>query len=222
MKLFVWDFHGVLEQGTERAVMSVSNAVLENSGYSERFTIEDCQRMFGLKWHEYFEFLLPGTNRSIHLELEEASYAYSLANPGITAKVISPAPHSQEVLETIAQSEHDQIVISNTLDSGLAWFLGLVDLTRYFPNGNSFATQNPGNSKSKLELLTEYVIQQKLLGKTYDQIIGVGDSPPDVEFITQSGGRAYQYSHPWVDVRNGGTKPYKLIQDLREVLVELN
>ena len=36
MKLFVWDFHGVLEKGNDLAVLDITNKVLEQAGYSER------------------------------------------------------------------------------------------------------------------------------------------------------------------------------------------
>jgi hypothetical protein len=35
MKLFVWDFHGVLEMGTELSALEVSNNILERFGYTQ-------------------------------------------------------------------------------------------------------------------------------------------------------------------------------------------
>lgn len=37
MKLFVWDFHGVLEKGNEGAVLEISNKILGDFRYKERF-----------------------------------------------------------------------------------------------------------------------------------------------------------------------------------------
>ena len=54
MKLFVWDFHGVLEKDTEYGVVSVSNKVLEINGYSERFTFDEVKSLYG-KWTEMDE-----------------------------------------------------------------------------------------------------------------------------------------------------------------------
>jgi len=50
MKLFVWDFHGVLEKDNEKAVVKITNIVLSQSGYSERLNIDDCHRFYGLRW----------------------------------------------------------------------------------------------------------------------------------------------------------------------------
>jgi len=59
MKLFIWDLHGTLEQGNERAAIDMSNQILERFGYRERFSDEDVFKLYGLKWFQYFEYLLP-------------------------------------------------------------------------------------------------------------------------------------------------------------------
>lgn len=38
MILFVWDFHGVLEKDNEKAVVDISNQVLSEAGFKEKFT----------------------------------------------------------------------------------------------------------------------------------------------------------------------------------------
>lgn len=48
MKLFVWDFHGVLEKDNDLAVLDISNKVLEQSGYAERFSEEKIVSTTGL------------------------------------------------------------------------------------------------------------------------------------------------------------------------------
>ena len=58
IKLFTLDFHGTLEQGTEHAVREVSNLVLADFGYDERFTPEDVDHCYGMKWCQYFAYLL--------------------------------------------------------------------------------------------------------------------------------------------------------------------
>lgn len=54
MKLFVWDFHGVLEQGNEDAVLVISNQILHNFGYTEQFTPAQNRQLYGRKWYEYY------------------------------------------------------------------------------------------------------------------------------------------------------------------------
>lgn len=122
MKLFIWDFHGTLEQGNELAVLEMSNTILERNGFKERFTINQCQNLYGKKWYEYFEYLLPNKSSDIHLKLQEECFVYSIANPQIIAKYIKPVNYSIQVLESIKKI-HDQILVSNTKPKSLNIFI---------------------------------------------------------------------------------------------------
>ena len=66
MKLFVWDFHGTLEKGNELAVLEISNLILKKHDYKERFLESQCRELYGEKWFEYFEYLLPNEPKTIH------------------------------------------------------------------------------------------------------------------------------------------------------------
>jgi len=83
MKLFVWDFHGVLESGTENTVFEISNQVLEDFGYRERFTRQENHDLFGRKWYEYYEYLLPAQNHERHMSLQQASFVMSDSRPDL-------------------------------------------------------------------------------------------------------------------------------------------
>ena len=71
MKLFIWDFHGTLEKGNERGVIALSNEALKRRGYTERFSEDHIQKLYGRKWHEYFAFLLPHEIPATHLSLQQ-------------------------------------------------------------------------------------------------------------------------------------------------------
>ena len=103
MKLFVWDFHGVLEKDNEKAVIVVSNKVLEKAGYKERFSEKDNEEFYGLKWYQYFERIIPGLNKSEYLKLQSDCYKYSEAHLDLLAKYIKPNDHAIEVLSLIIQ-----------------------------------------------------------------------------------------------------------------------
>jgi hypothetical protein len=47
MKLFVWDFHGVLEKGNDGAVVEITNIALQRFGYSRRMTIQEGEFLSG-------------------------------------------------------------------------------------------------------------------------------------------------------------------------------
>src|SRR5487761_1194368 len=112
MKLFIWDFHGVLEKDNEKAVIDISNAVLENAGYSERFTQEDNERFYGLKWYEYFQKLISGISKDECLKLQSYCFKYAEEHLEILAKHIKPNDYVIDVLTSIADSGNKQIVIS--------------------------------------------------------------------------------------------------------------
>ncbi|MBU6389829.1 hypothetical protein KGQ71_04940, partial [Patescibacteria group bacterium] len=72
MKLFVWDFHGVLEKGNEQAVLEVSNLILRDFGFDQQFSREEIYRLYGQRWCDYFAHLLPDTQEELHLQLQHA------------------------------------------------------------------------------------------------------------------------------------------------------
>ncbi len=210
MKLFIWDFHGTLEQGNELAVLEMSNTVLEKNGFKERFTIEKCQNLYGKKWHEYFEHLLPNQLPNLHLKLQRECFAFSIANPQIIAKYIKPVNYSLEVLESI-KKENDQILVSNTKPKSLKIFMESVGITHIFPKGKAFATNSHIKHKSKLEIVKKY-----LYAKDYHEIITIGDSPEDVEFGLKIGAKTFLYTHPGQAFKS--SNPHYKINDLREIL----
>src|SRR5580704_10819726 len=122
MKLFVWDFHGVLEVGTEDTVYEISNQVLADFGYAERFSKKQNHDLFGRKWFEYYEYLLPDQPHDRHLALQQASFDMSDSRPDLMAKHVRPNVHATDVLSAIAQT-HQQIIISNTKPSSLGLFI---------------------------------------------------------------------------------------------------
>lgn len=78
MKLFVWDFHGVLEKGNDAAVAEITNSVLQSFGHSRRMTIQEGELLSGKHWYEYFAFLLPHLN---HQEHHPKSIGYLYTHP---------------------------------------------------------------------------------------------------------------------------------------------
>lgn len=216
MKLFVWDFHGTLEKGNERAVQEVSNLVLESLGYDERLSEEDSQRLYGRNWYEYFEHLLPQESHERHVQLQEVAFLLSNSRPDIIAKYVKPNDHAHEVLDAILASDHDQIVISHTLPESLELFLDVVQMVQYFPEGSAFAVN--GHAR-EVQRTKQDVLREFLNGRSYRKIIIIGDSEKDMQLVSVAGGISYLYAHPGrpfpdcpVDYR---------IQDLRKIFSEL-
>lgn len=214
LKLFVWDFNGVLEQNSEFALIETSNIILKKFGYSQRFTIEHLNNYYGLKWYELFERIMPGLSHQQYLDLQNACIDYARHDLTSGSKNIMPTDHAAAVLGQINQAGHDQIVISNIHIDDLNWYLKLVGLSEYFPVNKRFGI-NPFISQSnKIGTLKKY-----LRNKIFDDIIIIGDSEPDMLLKNVAGGITYLYNHPYLKAR-----PYAAdhkISDLREVLREL-
>lgn len=215
MKLFVWDFHGVLEQGNERAAIAISNDILREFGYREQFTDDDAYRLTGLKWYQYFEDLLPHETYERHFELQAACHTHP-DHRALIQKHIRPNDYAADVLTTIAQG-HDQILISNTNPDIMHFFLESVGLHGYFSPEKVFATNHHRKDAklSKADVLADY-----LQNKEYEAVVAIGDFPADVELVRQlPHGVSYLYTHSYLDFRD--CNPTFRIRDLREVLREL-
>ncbi|MDG4798055.1 HAD family hydrolase [Micromonospora sp. WMMD1082] len=213
MKLFVWDLHGVLEEGNDRAVIDISNEVLAAFGYEQRFAYADGRRLYGHKWYEYFSFLLPEDTHDRHMELQEACFMVSEERPELQYRWMRPTPHAIDVLAEIG-ARHQQIVISNTRPGTLDMFLKLLELTDYFVPGRAFAVdQHVRDVKTtKKDILAEY-----LAGKpAFEEIVIIGDSASDMLLADVAGGTTYLFAHPEFAFRNC-TADFR-IHDLREVL----
>lgn len=215
MKLFVWDFHGVLEKDNDLAVLDISNQVLEQAGYAERFSDEDNKKFYGLKWFQYFERLLPNLTNEQHMALQAACFEFAEKNLHILAKHIKPSDHSLAVLKTIHDAGHDQIILSNTRPHDLLWFVNTVGITKYFPEEKVIGVNAHQKHGVKKDALKDY-----LSNNQFDEIIIVGDSESDMELQEVAGGITYFYSHPHIS-HAGIVKADHVIKDLREVLREV-
>lgn len=215
MKLFVWDFHGVLEKDNEHAVIDISNNVLQKLGYRERITKEDNLKLYGKKWYEYFEYLLPNESHEKHLKIQQACITYEEANPNIVGNNIKPNDYAIVVLGKVQKSPHDQILISNMSDVALEMFMKSINITKYFPQ-KAFACNTRSGNKvyTKHERLREYLDK-----KGFDEIIIIGDTPNDISLKEVAGGTTYLYTHPYLKFKD--CKPDYKINDLREILREV-
>lgn len=216
MKLFVWDLHGTLEQGNERAVIDISNSVLERYGYTKRFSYNDNPQLYGRKWYEYFAWLFEERDHDRDLMLQDACFKLSEADPEMQCRWISPTPHAIKVLDRIGQ-KHQQILISNTRAETLRIFVNVLGYEKFFCPGNAFAVDGHAErpSASKEDVLVGY-LQEAV---KYEKIVIIGDSPSDMGLKRVAGGVTYLYAHPNFAFRN--CEADHRIRDLRKVLDHL-
>lgn len=215
MKLFVWDFHGVLEKDNDLAVLDISNKVLEQAGYAERFSEENNREFYGLKWFQYFERLLPNLTNEQHMALQAACFEFSEKNLAVLAKHIKPSDHSVETLKAIHKAGHDQIILSNTRPHDLLWFVNTVGIKEYFSDENVIGVNAHQKHGVKKDALEDY-----LKDKAFDQIVIIGDSQSDMDLKEVSGGTTYYYNHPHISPK-GKVEADHVTSDLRELLQEL-
>jgi len=215
MKLFVWDFHGVLEKDNEKGVMIITNKVLENAGYSDRLSHEDNERFLGLKWYQYFKQLMPRLSREECLKLQSDCFEYSLSHPDIVGGSVKPNEGIFDVLGKIKKSGHRQIIISNTKPSELEKYLDRISIREFFDDGSAIGVNAHETHSTKVDALINF-----LSDKEFDQIICIGDSISDLELGRSVGATNYYYKHPHRKHDPTDLADY-MINDLKKILKEV-
>jgi phosphoglycolate phosphatase-like HAD superfamily hydrolase len=216
MKLFVWDFHGVLEQDNDLALIEVTDIILEKNGFKERLDLKVRNLLYGRRWYEYFEYILPNESYSTHMDLTCQSYIYNDSHPEVATKYIKPANWAEKVLSKIKEKKHDQLLISNTNIKSLDIYLELVNLRKFFPDKKIFGTDSHRNRKPKRKM--EY-LEDYLKNKKFDEIIIIGDALEEWKMADKLRTKFYQYAHEGRSFRQCPT--CKRIIDLRDILAEI-
>jgi phosphoglycolate phosphatase-like HAD superfamily hydrolase len=218
MNLYVFDFHGVLEKGTEKAVMEVSNMALKSKNYSCTISHEDAIKYYGLKWDEIFQKAL-NISKEKAAELYEECKRIDDSNPQIITKCTKQNDNASGVLDEILRQKNDYILISNTRPKALKEFIKSANLEKYFNENNSFGVNKHEKGQ---ELSKEAVLKEFLAQKSYEKIIIIGDSPKDIELKNVSPGNSttFLYTHPGMDFKDCEAD-YK-IRDLMEILIKGN
>lgn len=218
MKLFIWDFHGVLEKGNDDVVLEITNQVLGMHGHSRRMTKQEGEFLSGRLWRDYFAHLIPELNENERLMLQSACIKIAQNSPEIFIKHVKLNDNVVHVLEAIQDSKHTQILISNTQPKILDIYVELVGIESYFPSTHRFgADSSVQNRKTKKDCLHEFLN----VSENFSEVISIGDSPDDMELISVPfiKGTSYLYTHP-SRVPRLAQCHYK-IDDLRAVLQEI-
>ena len=217
MKLFVWDFHGVLEKGNDHAVLEITNMALASHGYSRRITMEECEQLAGLKWVEYFATLLPHLPHAKHLELHASCLELTKKNPELVAQHIHLNEHALHVLEQIDRSPCSQILISNTPPHVLDWFVGHMDLGNFFPQERRFGVDSHHQHSSKYDCLKNFLDKHSFP----EGVVAIGDSPGDMQ-LTRLHPKSVGYLYAYPGRFHRPAECHYKIHDLRHVLKEMD
>jgi phosphoglycolate phosphatase-like HAD superfamily hydrolase len=214
--LYVFDFHGVLEKGTEKAVTIVSNLALERLGYDFKISHEEIVKNYGQKWHDIFLKTVPKLSYNNAYSLYEECLKIDELFPNIIFENTKQNDNAKEILEKIINNEDDIILISNTNPVALKMFIKATKLENFFKENNSFAV----NQHDKKVIITkEKVLRKYLIDKNYEKIIIIGDSPGDIRLkkISPVNSTTFLYTHPGLNFRECEAD-YK-INDLRDIFL---
>jgi phosphoglycolate phosphatase-like HAD superfamily hydrolase len=219
MKLFIWDFHGVLEKNNERAAQFITNKILKEAGYKERLTKKTGDELYGKRWFQYFEYLLPHETHEKHMELTYKCFDVGDFHPEIVEKYIRTAPWAKMVLKKIAK-KHDQILISNTHRVALERFLKSVELDQFFTKDKIFSTDSHRNipAKNKAEVAVDYIKDNPPVGG-FEDIIVVGDAIEEMNLAKTIGAKFYLYAHKGKNFRECDCE--NKIRDLRDIISQI-
>jgi phosphoglycolate phosphatase-like HAD superfamily hydrolase len=186
-------------------------------GYSQQFNDQHVTQLYGLKWYQYFEFLLPDESHDQHIELQATAFAISNNPEGVAiiTKHTSPSLNAMKTLQAIAGS-HQQVLISNTTPASLPIYINALGMQDYFGDNNAIAVNqhNREIKHSKFDALSAF-----MQGRNYDEIIVIGDSEIDMMLAKQAGATGYLYTHAGLPFRSelGDYKINDLIEVLREI-----
>jgi phosphoglycolate phosphatase-like HAD superfamily hydrolase len=213
MKLFVWDFHGVLEKDNEHAVVEVTNQVLEEFGYKPSLTLKVAKELYGLKWGIYFKQLAPEADEETVLKMVDRGVEISNTTD-VIFRHIKPMDNCHEVLEKIRKAGHENMIISNTQPEALDRYLNAVKIMPFITHkiGADSHRKDPHTRNSKIKLLKEF-----LNSKNYDKVIVIGDRDTDMELGEAVGAINYYFINEF----NKRLERYSCISDLKEVLKEV-
>ncbi len=214
-RLFIWDYHGVLEQGNETALMAISNRALQECGYSQRLADADMKLLYGKSWLTFFSDTLPTETPETHKRLLDTALRIDKAHPEIRKQHIKATPFAHGVLVAIRET-HKQVLISNCHD--ISVFLRLTHMERDFPKGHHYSTHATTPPRGKQEILDAYL---RALNTTFERAILIGDSPDDVALKAPCCRETvrYLYAHPGVPFRE--CEAEHKIRDLKQILQEL-
>ncbi len=210
--LYVWDFHGTLEEGTIKQAEYVTNKIRRENNLSI-LNKEDLYFLFGEHWLLWFKY-----KEEISNEYAEKMYnsAQKLALNTIKT-FINPKAYAGEVLKNIKKNNGVNIVVSNTKLEKLYEYTEHTGLTEYF---DYFIGNNDINiHEERVEDYKYKKVKNYLDNHVFEKIVCIGDQETDIllgkklnKIIPTITYRIYDHEKPET------TEADYIINDLRKIL----
>ena len=217
-KLFAWDFHGTLEQGTEVGFTEILRKMARKINYKRRISLSEVRKHYGISVLDYLRKFFPKLSNEEIYKLRE--YVRDIQNRKHIEKYIKPAPYAHEVLAKIKAAGHKNIVVSTSSQSHILRFLEVVGVARYFDEilgiDRHALEREFDIASEKARAIGRFARKFKIATKS---IVVIGDREGDIDAGIIIGAKTYQYIA--ADLPHVATGADFKIYDLREILREL-
>ena len=217
-KVFVWDFHGTLEEGVEIGFFEILKKLAKKFKADRKITLFEVREKYGITVAEYLRFFFPKANiLQIKKMMEEVA---EIQNQNHLKEYVRPAPGAIEVLSKIKKAGYENIVVSNSHPKHIEFLIDIVGMknliSRVFAVDRHYSHRKQNPTKEKVKIFKMIIKQKNLKAR---QLITIGDKATDVNAGILAGGTTYQYLHKGFPI-DGTEADYK-IHDLREILGEI-
>jgi len=217
-KLFAWDFHGTLEQGTEVGFAEILRKLAHENNYKTTIKLAEVRKLFGISILDYLRHFFPKFSDKEIYELR--TQIRDRQNRKHIEKYIKPAPFAHDVLANIKAAGHKNIVVSTSSRPHVIRFLEIVDMMKYFDG--IFGTDRHALNKDfdiakeKMRVIGDFAKKHKITAKN---TVVIGDRKGEIEAGILLGAKTYQYIQP--EMPHIVTRAQFKIYDMREVLREI-
>lgn len=217
-KLFAWDFHGTLEQGTEVGFAEILRKLARENNYKTTICLAEVRKLFGISILDYLRHFFPKLSDTEIYELK--TQIKDRQNRKHIEKYVKPAPYVHEVLQKIKAEGHKNIVVSTSSKPHIVRFLEVIDVAKYFDG--IFGTDRHAFDKhfdivkEKSKVVRGFAKKHKIAS---GNIIVIGDREGEIEAGIALGAKTYQYIQP--EITHIETRAQFKIYDLREILREI-
>lgn len=218
VKLFAWDFHGTLEQGTEVGFAEILKRLAVEIKYETKIELEEVRRMFGASVLDYLKHFFPTLSNNEILELKDK--VRRVQNRKYIEKYIRSAPYAHDVLGKIKAAGHKSIIVSTSSQQHIMKFLKVVSVESYFDKVYGIDRHSLevkfDIASEKAKAISVFASKNKIDAKN---IVVIGDRSGDIDAGLLIGAKTYQYVNP--DFPRVVTSAKYKISDLRKILKEI-
>lgn len=211
MKIFVWDFHGVLEKDNELAVKRICEEILEEFGIKKEVSIEFIIETYGKPWGGFFRKLSPESSEETIYEMVEKAVNKSKE---VSKKYLKPMDNARFVLEKIKNNGDMNIVLSNSRYDRLMGFIETVGLDDVIDGVVGIGRALEGKDFDIVKHKRDRILELKEKFKPEECIV-TGDNEWDVGAGNMAGSTTFLFSPKNKDMES---KADFVIDDLRDIL----